>query len=106
MRVLLIAGFVFASVMISYETRAQLPELTGGYLCNGQCGSGHACATIDQNGVELTIADPRGRQASGRFLNNSQIEFGDLLGVIEDDAVRIVWNNDTFWIRTTLCPSP
>ena len=106
MRVLLIAGLVLASVVISDELRAQPPDLTSGYLCNGQCGSGNACATIAQKGLELTIVDPRGRQATGRFLNNYRIAFGDLVGAIEDDAVRIVWNNGTFWIRTTLCPSP
>jgi len=67
---------------------------------------GNACATIDQNGVELTIVDPQGRQASGRFLSNSKIEFRDLVGVIDDEAARIVWNNDTIWVRTTLCPDP
>lgn len=106
MRALLITGLVFASVMISDGTRAQLSDLTSGYLCNGHCEPGNACATIDQNGVELTIVDPRGRQASGRFLSNSEIEFIDLVGVIDDEATRIVWNNDTIWVKTTLCPSP
>ncbi|MDH3660684.1 MAG: hypothetical protein OEU92_11790 [Alphaproteobacteria bacterium] len=106
MRALLIAGLAFASVMVSDETRAQLPDLTGGYLCNGHCGPGNACATIDQNGVELTVVDPQGRQGTGRFLSNSEIEFIDLVGVIDDRSARIVWDNDTIWIRTTLCPSP
>ncbi len=106
MRGLLIAGLLFTSVLVSEKTRAELPDITGGYLCNGQCDSGNACATIDQDGVELTLVDPQGRQASGRFLSNSEIEFIDLVGVIDDKAVRIVWDNDTIWVRTTLCPDP
>ncbi|MDH3664351.1 MAG: hypothetical protein OEU92_30790 [Alphaproteobacteria bacterium] len=106
MRAQLIAGLVFASVMISDETWAQLPDLTGGYLCNGRCAPGNACAMIDQNGVELTIVDPQGRQGSGRLLSNSEIEFIDLVGVIDDQSASIAWDNDTIWIRTTLCPSP
>ena len=106
MRVLLIASLVFTSVIVSDMTRAELPNMTGGYLCNGQCGLGNACATIDQDGVELILVDPQGRQASGRFLSNSEIEFIDLVGFIDDSAARIVWNNDTIWVRTTLCPGP
>ena len=105
MRALLIVGLVLASFMNAHAIRAELPDLTGGYQCTGHCGPGNACATIDQNGVELTIVDPQGREASGRFLSNSSIEFGNRIGVIDDDA-RIVWNNDTIWMRTTLCPNP
>ncbi len=106
MRALLIAGLVSVNFMISHEIRAELPDLTGGYQCNGHCESGNACATIGQNGIELTIVDPQGRKASGRFLSNSAIEYGNHVGVIDDDAARIVWNNDTIWVKTTLCPNP
>ena len=56
MQVLLIADLLFTSVLVSDKTRAELPDMTDGYLCNGQCGPGNACATIDQDGD---------RQASG-----------------------------------------
>ncbi|MGI9505572.1 MAG: hypothetical protein ACR2RE_21250 [Geminicoccaceae bacterium] len=106
MRAFLIASLGLGTVMASNEMRAQLLDLTGGYLCNGNCEPGNACATIEQNGVELTIVDPQGRQASGRFLSNSRIEFIDLLGTIDDKDDRITWSNDTTWVRTTLCPGP
>ncbi|MGI9510380.1 MAG: hypothetical protein ACR2QJ_13665 [Geminicoccaceae bacterium] len=106
MQALLIASILLASVLVSDETRAELPHITGGYLCNGQCDTGNACATIDQDGVELILVDPQGRQASGRFLSNSKIEFIGLVGLIEDKAARIVWSNNTIWVRTTLCPGP
>ena len=103
---MLIAGLFFTSVVVSDETLAELPDITGGYLCSGRCGPGNACATIDQDGVELTLVNPQGQQSRGRFLSNSEIEFVDLVGFIDDKSARIVWDNNTIWIRTTLCPGP
>jgi hypothetical protein len=105
---------LLAAVLVVENAVAQLPDLTDGYLCTGRCEPGVSCVMIAQNGVELIITHQNGDQTHGRFLSNSQIQAGEpndtgngvLEGTISKDQTQVVWDNDTIWIRTELCPDP
>lgn len=105
---------LLAVFLIVESTAAQLPDLTGGYLCTGRCEPGASCAMIAQNGIELIITNQHGDQTPGRFSSNSKIQTHDwndarngvLEGRISEDLTQVEWDNDTVWLRTALCPSP
>lgn len=103
-----------ATFVIVGNAKAELPDLTGGYLCTGRCGSIGSCLRIQQDGAELNISNEDGYRTFGRFQGNSIIQAMDWIdaqngfvdGIILQNPTRVEWGNNAKWIRTALCPSP
>jgi hypothetical protein len=104
----LIVAFTFCTLTLCpffMSFASAYPNLAGTWQGVNPGLNRQGAASIQQNGSDLLFISETGTQSKGYFLPNSAnvvvaSDWGNLQGTLTNDATRINWANNTYWVRT------